>query len=154
MKDSGTQSTDIRKVVYDEEHATIYLNKSKSLVEVVWHGFANSEAYRTTTSLCLQIALDQRVQFWISDRRNMRAVRPVDQEWTAQVIAPMFQKTDLRKVAIITSTDIFNQMATNAMHVRANEMITFDSRYFEDPASAYRWIEEQADELGGYDRQA
>ena len=142
MKDGRVNLIDTRKVVYDEEHATIYLNESKRLVETVWHGFANSEAYRSTVRFCLQVALGQKVLYWVSDRRNMKAIRPVDQEWTVQVIAPMFVRTSLRKVAVITSTDIFNQMATNAIHVKANDLITFDSRYFDDPASAYAWMGE------------
>jgi hypothetical protein len=126
--------------VFHKDYVTVFYFEDKSLVVIKWHGFANSAEYRALLDKLLEVATTTRAKHWLADNTNMRVIRPVDQEYTNTVWFPEFIKTDIQKLAIVTSTDFFNRLAVDKILTRASGIIKFDTMYFDNMAEALEWL--------------
>ncbi|WP_205503327.1 hypothetical protein [Rufibacter psychrotolerans] len=130
-------------IYYKSDIITISYEEDLQLVRTKWLGFAGTQEYREILGLYLQLAKERTVTRWIGDNTNARAIRPADQEWTAKEWAPRFsQESDLKKMAVLVATDIFNKMAVENMFLKGSGLIKFDTHFFDNEADALAWVME------------
>ncbi|CAN5919829.1 hypothetical protein BH24BAC1_BH24BAC1_25280 [soil metagenome] len=127
-------------VYYQKPHLTIYYDEARSLGKSEWNGFVSGEEYRESSLACLKLMKEKQVRFWVADDRNMRAIRLKDQEWTNTVLIPKILLTNLEKMALIVSNDMFNQIAVDSMIDKASDNLTFEIKYFNDLAAGEEWV--------------
>ena len=131
--------------VFDKDYVTISYDPRQKLVKTTWHGFVNSREYREVLDFSLDFFKNNEVLYSFSDNRQMKAIRPVDQEYTNEHFLPEFFKVaTIKKSAVIISEDVFNRMATDSMLVKANDFIKFDMRYFDTEEEAMKWLKEDS----------
>ena len=129
-------------VYYQKPHLTIYFDEARSLGKSEWNGFVSGEDYRESSLACLKLMNEKQVRFWVADDRNMKAIRLKDQEWSNVVLIPKMLQTSLEKMALIVSTDMFNQLAVDSMIQKASDKLSFEIKYFADLASGEEWIKQ------------
>lgn len=127
-------------VCYQKDYITIYVEPEKSLIQLEWHAFANSEQYQEALNMALQLVRQYDLTKCIANARHMKAIRQQDQHWTITHWFPLLAKTRLRKIATIVSDDIFNQMAISNIMSKAKSVIMFEHRYFTNLFSALDWL--------------
>lgn len=129
-------------VYYQKPHLTIYYDEARSLGKSEWNGFVSGQDFRESSLACLKLIKEKQVRFWVADDRNMRAIRLKDQEWSNTVLIPKILLTNLKKMALIVSTDMFNQLAVDSMVHKAGDNHSIELQYFHDLASAEEWIKQ------------
>jgi hypothetical protein len=135
------QTINICMNVLDKSYVTISYDPNLKLLKTVWKGFANSDEYRAVLDFSLEFFKNNEVFYSFSDNRQMKAIRPTDQEYTNENFLPTFFKiSTIKKSAVIISEDVFNRMATDSMLVKANDFIKFDMRYFDTEKEAMNWL--------------
>lgn len=89
-----------------------------------------------------ELALQFNVTKWIGNTKHAKAIRPVDQEWTVKEWVKGFSKTNVKRVAVIVSDDIFNKMAIDNLMLKGNEVVKSDTKYFNNLEEAEKWVSE------------
>jgi hypothetical protein len=130
-------------VYYQRPHLTIYFDEARSLGKSEWNGFVSGQDFRESSLACLKLMQEKQVRFWIADDRNMRAIRLKDQEWSNTVLIPQILLSHLEKMALIVSTDMFNQLAVDSMVHKAGDNHSIELQYFQDLTSGEEWIKQQ-----------
>ena len=126
---------------FQQPYATIEIEQDKDLLILTWHGFANSEEFRGTHNKALALARQFNLHYWISNMKDMKAIRQADQDWSVQEWLPQFLNQNIKKWAIIISDDMFNQMAMSSMMGKIRPKLTYPVEYFQDLNTAKNWVE-------------
>lgn len=126
---------------FDKPFASIEIEPEKSLLVLTWHGFANSEDFREARTAAVQISRQYGLTKWLSNMKDMKAIRQADQEWSVNEWLPLFKSLNLQKWAMVISDDMFNQMAMSSMMSKIRPQLTHPVEYFQDVTAARNWIE-------------
>ncbi|WP_345161488.1 hypothetical protein [Nibribacter koreensis] len=117
-----------------------YFEREK-LVFTVYHGFTPSDELRRILDASLELVATKDVELGLGDNRNMKVIRPADQEYINTVWFPEFLRlSKIRKSATIESTDVFNQMATKNILKVIGDRIPFEFQYFDSLEDACAWL--------------
>ncbi|HSI91815.1 MAG TPA: hypothetical protein VK927_11910 [Adhaeribacter sp.] len=128
-------------IYYDSEYATIQYFEKEKMLFTRYHGFTPSEELRKIMDLVLELITSREVELSLSDNRNMKVIRPADQEYINTVWFPKFLKVSrIRKAASIESTDIFNKMSRENILKKIEGQIPFEIHYFDSIESACEWL--------------
>lgn len=130
-------------VYYEKPHLTICYDKGRNVGKSVWNGFVSGEEYRQSMMACVRLMTEQNVRYWMADDREMKAIRLKDQEWSNTVLMPKLANSSLKKMALVVSRDMFNQIAVDRIIGQARNAIGFEIRYFKDPKPAEAWLHEE-----------
>ncbi|KAA5546439.1 STAS/SEC14 domain-containing protein [Adhaeribacter rhizoryzae] len=127
-------------IYFQNNYLTLYYHEADSLGHPVWTGFASGEEHRNSVLECIKLIQEEKPQFWLTDNRKMKAVRKADQDWFSQEIIPIMATSSLRKFAVLTSEDIFNQMAVENIHQQITKINLFEMKFFDNEATALAWL--------------
>ena len=105
-----------------------------------WKGFVRSKELRKTALDSLDFVNKHNVTRWLSDRRNMKAIRQKDQQWTIEEFIPRLIASPLRRMATIVSADIFNKMALENIIERSGGLGDIALREFDNVEDAMEWL--------------
>ena len=125
--------TDIIRVSYDPE---LQLGVGE------WKDFASSEKIRSTAMRSLDFVNEKGITRWLADRRNMKAIRQQDQQWTVDVFIPKMLASPLRRMASIVSKDIFNKMAMEQIIRRSGGLGNIALHDFDNFEDAMAWLKQ------------
>ena len=128
-------------VHFQQSFATIEIEQENSLLIITWHGFANSEEYRETYNKAISLSRQLNVRRWVSNMKDMKAIRQADQDWTVNEWLPQFLNLKIQKFAIVIADDMFNQMAMSSMMGKMRTQLTLPVEYFQDLNTAKNWAE-------------
>ncbi len=79
-------------------------------------------------------------KYIFADTLDMKfSIYPDLQEWHNKEIFPVFVKVNLRKLAVLVSSDLFTQVSIDQLigEGKGGEMVT---QYFEDEKKAIEWL--------------
>lgn len=128
-------------IYYQSEYVTIKYFAKEKLVFTQYHGFTPSDELRKILDLSLVLLSTKEVELGLGDNRDMKVIRPADQDYINNVWFPRFLKlSKIRKSATIESTDIFNRMATENILTKIEGRIPFEIQYFDSLETACEWL--------------
>lgn len=130
---------------YQSDVVRIWINKSKRLGKAEWRGFLTSEQFRENGLRCVKLCEEEKLECWLADQRTMRAIRQQDLQWAALELLPIMLATPLRRMAIIVSVDIFNNMAMEQLYKRAGSLGNLVIKEFEKEDEALAWLQKPFD---------
>lgn len=130
----------MEKIYSDQPFLQLYFNDETLMARAVWVGFLGSSEIQKAGDACLQLLDNVTPLTWLADNRKMKAIRQQDQEWILAHLWPRLTHSSIQKMATLTSTDIFNQMAIENILSKGGEPINFDHRYFRSEKDAFNWL--------------
>jgi hypothetical protein len=135
------RQTKTKMIYFQNDNIIISYDEESKLVQTQWQGFVNSEEYRQILNTYLQLVSEKEVTRWIGDNTHAKAIRPADQEWTVKEWAPKFAaQGNVKRMAVIVSTDIFNKMAIDNILLKGGDTVGFDTHYFDNEKAASAWV--------------
>ena len=126
---------------FQQPYATIEIEQDKGLLILTWHGFANSEEFREARTKAITLSRQYNITRWISNMKDMKAIRQADQDWSVNEWLPQFLTLNIKKWALIIADDMFNQMAMSSMMGKMRTKLTNPVEYFQDLNTAKNWVE-------------
>ena len=123
--------TDYLKVTHDPDHKVLHLQ---------WKRYASSEQFRDALNFALDRVKEFEITGWIGNLKNMEVIAPADADWSSNIWFPEIAKTGLKKMAIVTSLDYFNNTVVKKIMEAAQSVIPFETRYFVDISEAREWL--------------
>jgi hypothetical protein len=124
----------------ESDHARIRVHVQHRLVHVVWKGNTAGEAYREASRQVLKVIEVFGLKYFLSDARNMGPILFADREWSEREIIPRFVEAGLRRVAVVSSTDVLNMIAVDNMVASVPSEAPCQFAFFAEPAPALQWL--------------
>ena len=125
-------------------HADVEILESVWLPTTEW--MTDSE-YQQEMLRSAEILNEVRPYGLLANTQNMRfAIAPDLQQWTGEVISPLFMTSGLKKIAFVVPNGIFEQIALQQMLEDANavkNILSYSFRYFDNEKDAYTWLKER-----------
>ncbi len=123
-----------------DEYVTVSSEPACGLITLTWTGFAPSPIFRSILEDALMNVRLRQLKFWLADLRKMNAILRQDEQWSANDWFPRMAQTGLERMAILTSSDYFNQMSVDRIMDNATPDLPFAVSYFDDPEAARSWL--------------
>lgn len=126
--------------IFNEAFLVIDLDKESKLISLNWTGFAVSSDYRRGLDLAYKQVLEHGLNFWLADLRDMTAILKDDEKWTNTEWFPKMSATELKKMAIVESSDYFNKQSVDRIMGTASADVPFAVSYFREVQDAKSWL--------------
>lgn len=123
-----------------DEYVTVESEVEAGLITLTWNGFAPSPVFRSILEDALMNVRLHRISFWLADLRKMNAILRQDEQWSANDWFPRAAHSGLKRMAILTSSDYFNQMSVERIMNNATPELPFAVSYFDNADSARAWL--------------
>ncbi|MDQ3051860.1 MAG: hypothetical protein M3Q95_13300 [Bacteroidota bacterium] len=130
----------VKDVLFDSEFLAIYHEPEARLIHLKWKGFASSDNFRDGLNIALEAVKEHGIENWLGNLKLMESIQPADEEWASMVWFPQIAVSSLRKMAIVTSLDYFNNTSVKRIVNSAVPVINFETRYFVDVVPAKEWL--------------
>ncbi len=130
------------RILFDKEFLLITHEKENRLIQLRWKRYANSEEFREGLMAGLKYVNDLKIERWLANLKNMSVIKEADRIWTNEEWFPQLYKTNLKKMAIVHSQDVFNNLSVNKIMSEAKAERFFTVAYFREVDEAHRWLTE------------
>lgn len=127
---------------FENQAVTITYDDELQLGTAIWNGFLSSQEFREAITTCVTLIEERHLLRWLGDNRNMKVIRPVDQEWFVEKILPRLHQSTLRRNAVLHSEDFFNKTAVEQIYKRAQGQGDLITKDFDSKALAMAWLRE------------
>lgn len=127
-------------MLLDEDFLRMTYAEDHQLIQLQWKGHARSDQYRRGLETALAYVREHHVRCWLADLRQMTAILQDDEQWANTVWFPRLFGTGLEKMAILPSSDYFNQTSVQRSFTAVNGRLTFKVAWFEGPGEALAWL--------------
>ncbi|MBB6612683.1 hypothetical protein H7F15_16695 [Pontibacter sp. Tf4] len=127
--------------VLDSEYVTIRHCPDERLLWNEWKGAIPSGKLRAAVRFASEYVAANNIELILADFSRMHAPSREDQVWIARTGARILQHSKLRKVANLTSSDIFGQIALETIYdIAAETPLPCEVRNFISEQSAAEWL--------------
>ena len=130
----------MEELYYESHGFRLSYDVEERLGKAEWRGFLSSAEFRENSIKCIELAYKYSPIRWLADQKTMRAIRQEDLRWAGVEIMPKILASPIRRMAIIVSVDIFNNMAMEQLTKRAGNLGDLVVKEFEDEAMAMLWL--------------
>ena len=127
--------------ILNEPFLSINHSPSQDLIILRWSGYADAANYRRGLDAALEFVKEHRVKRWLADLRNMHAILSGEVKWTNEDWFPrLIAAGALRRMAIMPSSDFFNQQSVERIMNFSSGAIQFEVGYFQDEQDSMEWL--------------
>ncbi len=130
----------ISDVVFDKSFLSISLVPEAKIIHLKWKGYSTSEQFREGLNAALELVQEHGIEYWLGNLKLMQVILSGDEEWATTEWYPLIVKTKVKKMAIVTSLDYFNNSTVKRIVERSEPVTNFETRYFVDVNEAYEWL--------------
>ena len=126
-------------VSFDEKFLQIYYDETVPCVTMQWKDFATSEEFKIGLNKGLDLLMEQNTENWLADLRKMDVIDPDDEKWSNEDWFPRALAGGVKKMALIPSVDIFNNMSVESImnEVAGTGLVV---HYFDNVEEAKTWL--------------
>lgn len=128
------------RILFNKEFLLITHEKENSLIHLRWKRFTTTEEFRDGLNTALKYVNELKIERWLANLKNMSVIKEADRNWTNEEWFPQLYKTGLKKMAIVHSQDVFNNLAVSKIMSEAKAERFFIVAYFRDADEAHRWL--------------
>ena len=121
------------QVVFDEDAQTGIGN---------WNGFVSGDEYKQGLNKGIELIKEKKLYKWIGNLSHMEAITEDDQTWANEVWFPNALNAGLKRLGVVVSKDVFNQMSVEEM-LNKVESIDLQTQYFDSLENAIVWMKTQ-----------
>ena len=127
--------------ILNEPFLSINHSPSQDLIILRWNGYADAANYRRGLNAALEFVSQHHVKRWLADLRNMHAILSSEVKWTNEDWFPRLIATGaLRRMALMPSSDFFNQQSVERIMNYSSGAIQFEVGYFHDEQESMEWL--------------
>lgn len=144
----NADSTD-EQLLFQEPFLKITYHPGQSMIALRWTKYATGADYRRGLEFALDFVRRNNVRYWLADLRLMSAILQPEVKWTNEDWFPrLIQAGVLRKMALLPSSDFFNQMSVDRIMDYSAGAFTFQVGYFPTEEELLAWLfERKAEEV-------
>lgn len=127
-----------------DQYVLVTVNTERKIITLKWRGYAPSPQFRSILEDALSNVRLHQLEAWLADLREMNAILRQDEQWCVNDWFPRLAKAGLKRMAILVSSDYFNQMSVDRIMDAATPEMPFAVANFDDPVAALAWLHAEA----------
>ena len=128
-------------IVIDNNKVLLTYNNEIESVVMVWKGFVKSSEYREIMTKAYETAKLHKAKNWLSDMTDAKVVTQEDQKWVNEYLIPEGYKIGVKKVGMVLSENVFNEMFAKKLGANINDFADHISvGYFYTMHQAEDWV--------------
>lgn len=124
-----------------EYHKTPYITlrhiPEKSAIHTHWTQFPTSDEFRDGMNQIIEGFKKFKAHKVLALTDKLGAIAEENQKWTNEDWFPRAAKEGYNKIAIVLSSDIFNQLSVEEI---MSSLGDFQTQYFDDEIKAFEWL--------------
>lgn len=126
--------------LFSNQYLHIFLHSTlHKTIELQWLDFVPSADFRRGIEELSRLTHQHRAKALIADNRLLRALRPVDLEWSGNLIFKGLSELGGRRFAVVESLDAMNRMGVTAMVATVIPDTKLASQFFATIEEARTW---------------
>ncbi|NDK55322.1 hypothetical protein [Pontibacter fetidus] len=127
---------------YKKDYVIITLHTGSGILTVKWLRPVDSREYRTGIKETGKILLENNLEKLLVNNQLMDVLTADDQGWLAKISIEVISKSELKYLAIVSSTNMMQQLTNEALDVRVKqETPPFETQYFYMERDAMEWLQ-------------
>lgn len=144
MKHTITPPNNLQQVcLFSTDFVEIIHHAADALLLVRWLRPVQSHEYRFGIEETGRALLALGLEKLLVNNQRMGVLTANDQGWLATISIKMISQSNLKQLAIISSTDFFQQHTNEKLDVRVKEQTPFfDTQYFLIERDGLEWLKE------------
>lgn len=133
-----------RVVLLRTDYVEISLNNPGNYLIVIWLRPVLSHEYKYGIEETGRILLANQVEKLLVNNQRMGVLTMEDQGWLAEISIRVISKSNLRRLAIISSTDFLQQLTNERLDARVKESTPyFETQYFLSERDGLEWVRQE-----------
>ena len=126
--------------LFGNQYLHLFLHRtSHNTLELQWLDFVPSADYRRGIEELSRLAQEHQAKALVADNRLLRALRPVDLEWSGNLIFRELSELGGRRLAVVESRDAMNRMGVTALVATVIPNTKLTSQFFATTEEARAW---------------
>ena len=126
--------------LFGNQYLHLFLHRtSHNTLELQWLDFVPSADYRRGIEELSRLAQEHQAKALVADNRLLRALRPVDLEWSGNLIFRELSELGGRRLAVVESRDAMNRMGVTALVATVIPNTKLTSQFFATIEEARAW---------------
>ena len=93
----------------DAPYVNVRVEPTDRIITIRWKNYAPSGTYRATLNMAVDLILEYRLRYFLTDQRRRGAILHEDEVWLVTDWAPRMARAGLVRSAIVQSPDFFNR---------------------------------------------
>ncbi|WP_148561780.1 hypothetical protein [Pontibacter korlensis] len=127
--------------LYSTSFVEITLDVHNQLLLVNWLRPVLSDEYRKGIEETGRVLLAQSLEKLLVNNQRMGVLTVDDQGWLAKISVEVISKSNLKQLAIVSSTDVLQQITNEVLDKKVkDETPYFDTQYFISEEDALEWL--------------
>jgi hypothetical protein len=127
---------------FQTPYLVLQYNDQEKYTAASWQHFPLSDEFRAGMDQIIRVMEEKKIGKVLTDTRKMGAISPDDQDWSINDWLPRAFAAGYRRIAIVISEDIFNQMSVEDIMSRV-EGVDFVTKYFPSLEAGRQWLATQ-----------
>lgn len=135
----------VMHIEHEDNDARIELHPERHLVRLTWKAPVPGDRYRAVLLRMMEAVERDGLTNWLSDGRRMGPILFADQAWTMEEFVPRLVAAGMKRIAIVSSEDVLNQIAVDRMVSATPADVPYAIAFFQDPSIAQLWLMDKSD---------
>jgi hypothetical protein len=127
---------------FESKHIQVLFDEEAQAGIGNWNGFVSGDEYKLGLNKGIELIKEKKLYKWIGNLSHMEAITEEDQAWANEVWFPNALGAGLKRLGVVVSKDIFNQMSVEEM-LNKVESIDLETQYFDSLENAVAWMKTQ-----------
>lgn len=129
-------------VLLRTDYVEATLSRQKDLLSVRWLRPVSSEEYRCGIQDAAQLFIKHKLQRLLVNKQRLGVLSIGDQSWLAKYYASMAHRSNLQRLAVVSSNDVMQQITDEPLYhkVKGSTKISFHIQYFLSEDEALEWF--------------
>lgn len=125
----------------ETDFVSITLDKVKSLMNIRWKKAPHSRQYRYGMLKAARALIEHRLERLLLNNQRLGVLTLEDQGWLITAAQQMLPKMNLKKLAVITSSDLLQQMSSEHIGNKLKQAaVNYKAHYFLSEEDALGWL--------------
>ena len=126
-------------IYFESNFLDISYDESINAVIMNWKSFTTFDELKQGLNKGLELLASKKARKWLGNVCKLGALGEDEQRWSNNDWFPRALAAGVKKMAVVVSTDIFNQMTVEEIMVKIPE-IDLNSQTFDNFDKAYYWL--------------
>lgn len=127
-------------IEHDAPYVNVMTDPARGIIIVRWKNYAPSGTYRATLNTAVDLIVQHKLRYFLTDQRRRGAILHEDELWLATDWSPRMARTSLERAAIVQSTEAINHTVIDRVVRTVMPVIPFPIKYFPTLEEAESWL--------------
>ena len=131
---------DSNTLLFENKSLELSLDESNNIIVAHWKGFLKLEVVQEGCQKLIQLVKSHNISKHLSDQRELKVLSKEVQSYLVSDVFPALEAAGLRKLAVLSSTDVFAQATASKVSTNATQLGNISLNTFNAKPDCIAWL--------------